>query len=154
MLELFVPLNANNIAADPALVIGTIFQVPCSWWENSTVTEKAKNCDATVVEYEQQHCFLSSQANKLKTKPGVRIQLTGADACLWNSYNLWMNLSTYSQFQNKYDMAQKAVQQSQGAQQPRGSDKAGEAELETRNLPTAFVDTLITLGGPLSLLHI
>ena len=82
------------------------------------------------------------------------IQLTDADACLWNRDNLWMKLSTYSLFQNKYDMAQKAAQQSQGAQQPRGSDKAGEAELETRNLPTAFVDTLITLGGPLSLPHI
>ena len=63
-LALFVPLNANNIAADPALVVGKSFQVPGSWWENSTVAEKAKNYDATVVEFEQQHCFLSSQANK------------------------------------------------------------------------------------------
>ena len=93
-LKQFVKLSANNIAEDPALVVGKIFQVP--WWENTTVTEKAKNYDATVVENEQQHCFLSSQANKSKTEPGIRIQLTGADACLWNSYNLWINLSTYS----------------------------------------------------------
>ena len=116
-LQSTLPLNANNIAADLALVPGL-------WWENSTVAEKAKNYNATVVEYEQQHCFLSSQANKSKTEPGLRIQLTGADACLWNSDNLWMNLSTYSQLQNKYDMAQKAAQQSQGAQQPKGSDKS------------------------------
>ena len=65
-LKLFVPLNGNNIAADSAPVVGKIFQVPGSWWEKSTVNEKAKNYDATVVEYEQQHCFLSSQANKSK----------------------------------------------------------------------------------------
>ena len=69
-----------------------------------------------------------SAASPTKRKV-VRIQLTGTDDCLWNSDNLWMNLSTCSRFQSKYDLAQKAAQQSQGAQQPcRGSDEAGGAE--------------------------
>ena len=54
-----------------------------------------------------------------------------------------MNLSTYSLFQDKYDMAQKAAQQSQGVEVLTTLEKQSLLSkwpgLETRNLPTAFV---------------
>jgi len=91
-------------------LVGTQFFVRGSWWKGATYMERKSLYPVKCVAYDEAHTFATRKRKPdlswavRETKAGaIRFELTRAQDQAWNTGQLWMMLSQYTEFARKYD---------------------------------------------------
>jgi hypothetical protein len=123
-------------------LVGTEFFVEGSWWKGATHLQRKRLYPAKCVAYDDAHTFVTRKrkdAVNIETKASaIKFELTRPQDQAWNTGELWMMMSHYTEFAQKYDAEPETKLEkilSQASEY--SSEGVGKAPAKRRSLPPA-----------------
>ena len=117
--EVIVSTNASTskgvgqmveLPSDGNALVGTQFLVRGSWWKGATSMERQSLYPAKCVAFDEDHPFVSykrkpdlTRVRIEKTARAIKFVLTRTRDKTWNTGDLWMTLTQYTEYCRKYD---------------------------------------------------
>ena len=123
-------------------LVGTHFHVKGSWWKGATHQQRKNLYPAKCIAYDDAHTFVIRKrrdAVNIETKAGaIKFELTRPQDQALNTGELWMMMSHYTEFAQKYDAepetkSEKILSQASGDSR----EGKGKAQAKRKSLPPA-----------------